>query len=119
MMKIKVVIEPSDEGWYSVTVPSLPGCISEGKTKEEAVKNIKEAVQFYETVLGMVGESFGEGRIALKFGGQKINLHEQGNEFEPHVVALCHFSCGHFFCNPVAAAVHARGGAFSRDRLRG
>jgi catechol 2,3-dioxygenase-like lactoylglutathione lyase family enzyme len=31
----------------------------------------------------MVGESFGEGRMALKFGDQKINLHEQGNEFEP------------------------------------
>ena len=47
------------------------------------VKNINKTVQFYESVLGMVGESFGEGRIALKFGGQKINLHEQGNEFEP------------------------------------
>lgn len=47
------------------------------------VKNINKTVQFYESVLGMVKESFGEGRIALKFGGQKINLHEQGNEFEP------------------------------------
>jgi len=47
------------------------------------VKNINKTVQFYESVLGMVGESLGEGRIALKFGGQKINLHEQGNEFEP------------------------------------
>jgi catechol 2,3-dioxygenase-like lactoylglutathione lyase family enzyme len=47
------------------------------------VKNINKTVQFYESVLGMVGESFGEGRIALKFGNQKINLHEQGNEFEP------------------------------------
>lgn len=47
------------------------------------VKNINKTVQFYESVLGMVGESFGEGRIALKFGNQKINLHEHGNEFEP------------------------------------
>ena len=47
------------------------------------VKNINKTVQFYESVLGMVGESLGEGRIALKFGNQKINLHEQGNEFEP------------------------------------
>ena len=47
------------------------------------VKNINKTVQFYESVLGMVGESFGEGRIALKFGNQKINLHEQGDEFEP------------------------------------
>ena len=47
------------------------------------VKNINKTVQFYESVLGMVGESFGEGRVALKFGKQKINLHEHGNEFEP------------------------------------
>jgi catechol 2,3-dioxygenase-like lactoylglutathione lyase family enzyme len=47
------------------------------------VKNINKTVQFYESVLGMVGESFGESRIALKFGSQKINLHEHGNEFEP------------------------------------
>ena len=47
------------------------------------VKNINKTVQFYESVLGMVGESFGEGRVALKFGNQKINLHEHGNEFEP------------------------------------
>jgi len=47
------------------------------------VKNIKKTVRFYESVLGMVGESFGQGRMALKFGGQKINLHEHGKEFEP------------------------------------
>jgi len=47
MMKLKIVIEPSDEGGYSVTVPSLPGCISEGNTKKEALKNIKEAILLY------------------------------------------------------------------------
>ena len=47
MMKLKIVMEPSDEGGYSVTVPSLPGCISEGNTKKEAVKNIKEAILLY------------------------------------------------------------------------
>jgi len=47
------------------------------------VKNINKTVQFYKSVLGMVVERFGEGRIALKFGNQKINLHEHGNEFEP------------------------------------
>jgi len=46
-MKLKIVIEPSDEGGYSVTVPSLPGCISEGNTKKEALKNIKEAILLY------------------------------------------------------------------------
>lgn len=47
------------------------------------VENIDTTVQFYETVLGMGKEIFGEGRVALKFGNQKINLHEHGNEFEP------------------------------------
>lgn len=47
MMKLKIVIEPSDEGGYSVTVPSLPGCITEGNTKKEALKNIKEAILLY------------------------------------------------------------------------
>jgi predicted RNase H-like HicB family nuclease len=46
-MKLSVVLERSEEGGYSVYVPSLPGCISEGETKEEALENIKEAIQLY------------------------------------------------------------------------
>ncbi len=46
-MKIKVVLEKSDEVGYTVYVPSLPGCISEGDTKEEALANIKEAIELY------------------------------------------------------------------------
>ena len=46
-MKFQVVLEPSDEGGYTVYVPSLPGCISEGDTKEEAITNIKEAILLY------------------------------------------------------------------------
>jgi len=46
-MKLKVVLEPSDEGGYTVYVPSLPGCISEGDTVEEALKNIREAIELY------------------------------------------------------------------------
>jgi len=46
-MKIKVVLEPSEEGGYTAIVPSLPGCISEGDTKEEALKNIREALELY------------------------------------------------------------------------
>lgn len=46
-MKFKVVLEPAEEGGYVVYVPSLPGCISEGDTKEEALKNIKEAIELY------------------------------------------------------------------------
>lgn len=46
-MKLKVVLEPSEEGGYTAYVPSLPGCISEGDTAEEAMANIREAVELY------------------------------------------------------------------------
>ena len=46
-MTLKVVLEPSDEGGYTVFVPSLPGCISEGETAEEALANIREAIELY------------------------------------------------------------------------
>jgi predicted RNase H-like HicB family nuclease len=47
LVKLKVVLEPSEEGGYTVYVPSLPGCISEGDTREEAVSNIREAIELY------------------------------------------------------------------------
>ena len=46
-MKLRIILEPSEEGGYTVTVPSLPGCISEGDTKEDALKNIREAIELY------------------------------------------------------------------------
>ena len=46
-MKLTIVLEPQEEGGFTAFVPSLPGCISEGDTKEEAVKNIKEAIELY------------------------------------------------------------------------
>jgi predicted RNase H-like HicB family nuclease len=46
-MKFKVVIEASEEGGYSVYVPSLLGCISEGDTRDEALQNIREAIALY------------------------------------------------------------------------
>jgi predicted RNase H-like HicB family nuclease len=46
-MKLKVILEPSDEGGFTVYVPSLPGCISEGGTMEEAMLNIREAIDLY------------------------------------------------------------------------
>lgn len=46
-MKLKIVLKTSNEGGYTVYVPSLPGCISEGDTKEEALANIREAIELY------------------------------------------------------------------------
>lgn len=46
-MRFKVVLESAEEGGYTVFVPSLPGCISEGNTREEALENIREAIELY------------------------------------------------------------------------
>ena len=47
------------------------------------VRDINKTVDFYMSVLGMEKEIFKENRVALKFGNQKINLHQLGAEFEP------------------------------------
>lgn len=47
------------------------------------VKNIAKTCEFYQRVLGMEIITFGKGRKALKFGQQKINLHQVNHEFEP------------------------------------
>jgi len=46
-MQVRVILEPSEDGGFTVHVPSLPGCISEGSTREEALSNIREALQLY------------------------------------------------------------------------
>ncbi len=46
-MKIRVVLEPSEEGGYTAYVPSLPGCISEGEDVQEALTNIQAAIGIY------------------------------------------------------------------------
>ena len=51
------------------------------------VADIDKTVRFYESVLGMERETFGEGRVVLKFGNQKINLHRYRHEFEPKAQA--------------------------------
>jgi predicted RNase H-like HicB family nuclease len=46
-MELKVILEPQIEGGFTVHVPSLPGCVSQGETREEALANIKEAIELY------------------------------------------------------------------------
>jgi predicted RNase H-like HicB family nuclease len=61
-MKVRVLLELSEDGGYTVRVPTLPGCISEGDTREEALANIQEAIQLYlepvedDTASGTEGE---------------------------------------------------------------
>ena len=43
----QVIIYPGEDGYFVAEVPSLPGCISQGKSKEEALINIREAIRVY------------------------------------------------------------------------
>ena len=50
-MRYRVVLEPQAEGGYTVFVPQLPDVVSEGETREEALNNVKDAIEGYLTVL--------------------------------------------------------------------
>ena len=51
------------------------------------VADVDRTIAFYERALGMRAVAFGEGRRALTFGNQKLNLHQAGREFTPHASA--------------------------------
>ncbi|MBI5970157.1 MAG: type II toxin-antitoxin system HicB family antitoxin [Deltaproteobacteria bacterium] len=56
-MKMRhVILEPAEEGGYTVYCPSLPGCVSQGETRQEALANIKEAIELYIESLNAHGE---------------------------------------------------------------
>jgi len=59
----QVIIYPGEDGYWVAEVPSLPGCISQGKTREEAVANIKEAIQAYINALKEDGIAVPEERF--------------------------------------------------------
>ncbi|MBN4079777.1 type II toxin-antitoxin system HicB family antitoxin [bacterium AH-315-C08] len=52
-MKIRVSVEKDEEGFYVAEVPALPGCLSQGKTRKEAISNIKEAIEGWLEVMEM------------------------------------------------------------------
>ena len=51
-MRFKVLISEGEDGWFVVECPSLPGCVSQGRTVEQALENIKDAIQGCLDVLG-------------------------------------------------------------------
>ncbi len=55
-MKYRVILEVDEDGVYIASVPSLPGCISQGKNREEALKNIEDAIKGYIESLKKHGE---------------------------------------------------------------
>lgn len=46
-MKYRVYLEPDEDGVFVATCPSLPGCVSQGRTRSEAAENIREAIEGY------------------------------------------------------------------------
>ncbi len=65
-MKYKIVLKQSEEG-YSVFCPGLPGCWSQGKTEEEALANIREAIEDYLTAVSdaVKGENVREVEVTV------------------------------------------------------
>ena len=55
-LRYTVLMEPNEDGEYTATVPSLPGCISEGATREEALAEIEEAISGYIEVARKLGK---------------------------------------------------------------
>ena len=51
----KVILYPGEDGYWVVECPSLPGCISQGETREAAIESIREAIALYVEVLGEGG----------------------------------------------------------------
>jgi len=58
--KRRIIMHPGEDGYWVIECPSLPGCISQGKTREEAVANIKEAIELYIESLAMHGDPIPE-----------------------------------------------------------
>lgn len=64
--RFKVILDwNEDEGGYTVTVPSLPGCVTEGETREEALANAQEAILGYLDVLKAQGKSIPQGDVEI------------------------------------------------------
>jgi len=64
-MTRRVLLSPGEDGYFVAEVPSLPGCVSQGKTREEALANIREAISLHEEVLRDRGEPVPDDRIEL------------------------------------------------------
>ena len=61
-MKLHVIVEQDEDGYYVAEVPALPGCLSQGKTQEEAITNIKEAIEGWLEVMESK-QSFDRARV--------------------------------------------------------
>jgi predicted RNase H-like HicB family nuclease len=60
MQERRVILHPDEDGYWVIKCPSLPSCISQGRTREEAIENIKEAIAVYVETLEALGDSIPE-----------------------------------------------------------
>ena len=74
VLKYDVIFEEQTVGGYTVTVPSLPGCISEGDTFEEAKENITDAIKLYLEDLVAEGEEFPKKNLPVFIKEVQVNL---------------------------------------------
>lgn len=73
--RFKVVLEWDEEsGGYTVTVPALPGCVTEGDTLEEALRNAEEAITGYLEALKIQGRPIPEKDAKLFFGEVEVSI---------------------------------------------
>ena len=73
VLKYDVIFEEQPDGGYTVTVPSLAGCISEGDTFEQAKENIEDAIKLYVEDLAADGEETPVGDTSVFMGQVTIN----------------------------------------------
>ena len=74
VLKYDAVFEEQPDGGYTVTVPSLPGCISEGDTFEEARENIADAIKLYVECMIADGEEVPADTGAIFTGKVEVNI---------------------------------------------
>jgi predicted RNase H-like HicB family nuclease len=55
-MKYTVILQREEDGGYVATVPALPGCVSQGDSRQEAIKNVEEAIAVYLEDMQAAGE---------------------------------------------------------------
>lgn len=64
-MTRQVLLYPGEDGYVVAEVPSLPGCVSQGKSRDEALANVREAISLHEDVLRESGEPIPDDRVEI------------------------------------------------------
>ena len=64
-MMRQVLLYPGEDGYIVAEVPSLPGCVSQGKSRDEALANVREAISLHEDVLRERGESIPDDQVEI------------------------------------------------------